>query len=118
LNAAAASAIHPKALSLPASASAAAHFAGHAPPTKSAVEESAMEERVAVWGPLDATPTLTAVSDVASILLTALLCGSAKACDRFPNGFPCTRGGHSASVAAPAPAAPSTKRHGGGKRTE
>ena len=97
VSAAAEFAFHP-AFPLPASAPSAAKLAAPAPPAKSAVTESlaAGTEPVAKCLAGSAMWTLTAVPEDAST-------ASAKACDCLPNGFPCTRSGLSASVAAPGP---------------
>jgi hypothetical protein len=79
-----------------------------APPAHSAAtEEFARAEDVAWSLTTPATPTLIAVAATA-----APSPGAFASCDCFPHGFPCTRRGHSA-LAAPAPAAPSPKRHRG-----
>src|SRR5215211_1583017 len=82
------------------------------PPPLSAAAECPRTEDVAARVRSPASPTVTAASP-RSVKSASTVDAHF---DRFPHGFPCTRSSHSA-LAAPAPAAHSTKRHRGGKRT-
>jgi hypothetical protein len=107
VSAAAVSAMHSSGFPTTSNATLAAALAAPAPPANSAVADYADRTE-----PVAATVSRSAWSTMTAVVATAPTTAVANF-QSLPNSFPRTRSGHSASVAAPAPAAPSPKRHRG-----